>query len=87
MRVRPTLLCDLAAPLLVGWISACLAQPAPPECALTDHACVDESYSRMCARSSDISDSAVRRLRSGVPTMPAPISSPTYLGSQLGAAP
>jgi hypothetical protein len=48
MRVRPTLSRDLAVVLAACWVSASLAQPASPTCALTDRACVDENYSRVC---------------------------------------
>ena len=48
MRVRPTLLLALALPWLATWDGTCHSQPAAPTCALTDRACVDENYSRMC---------------------------------------
>jgi hypothetical protein len=50
MRARSNLVRDLVLPLIVGWVGACFAQGAPPNCALTDRACIDENYPRMCAR-------------------------------------
>ncbi len=48
MRGRPIFASGLALPFFAGWVGACLAQPAPPTCALTDRACVDENYSSVC---------------------------------------
>lgn len=48
MRVRPALSRGLAVALAACCVSTALAQPASPKCALTDRACVDRNYSRVC---------------------------------------
>jgi hypothetical protein len=53
----------LALPALVGWIGASFAQPVPPNCALTDRACVDENYPRMCFEAGATPKSCVEWLR------------------------
>src|SRR5262249_40184279 len=50
--------------VLAGWVGACLAQSVPPpRCVLTDRACLEANYPRMCNEGEATPESCIGWLR------------------------